>query len=107
MSLTVSPPVATYLNGSNAFDALAAAQAFAANAVVHDEGRERRGHDAVLEWLHEVIAAYQAKVEPISFDEKSGVLTGRVSGEFPGSPIVLRYAFTLADGKIAALRISS
>jgi hypothetical protein len=33
-------------------------------------------------------------------------LTGRVSGDFPGSPIDLRYVFTLTGGRIERLEIS-
>ncbi|PYM74471.1 MAG: hypothetical protein DME10_06420 [Candidatus Rokuibacteriota bacterium] len=34
------------------------------------------------------------------------IVTGRVSGNFPNSPVELRYAFTLAGGKIARLEIA-
>jgi hypothetical protein len=33
------------------------------------------------------------------------VVTSQVSGTFPGSPIDLRYVFTVEGGKIAALEI--
>jgi len=34
------------------------------------------------------------------------IVTGRVSGDFPGSPIELRYAFALDGDEIARLEIS-
>jgi hypothetical protein len=33
------------------------------------------------------------------------LLTVRVSGSFPGSPVDLDYAITLRDGKISSLKI--
>jgi hypothetical protein len=41
-------------------------------------------------------------------DEGTGttVVTGLVSGTFPGSPVRLRYSFTVHVGKIARLEIT-
>ena len=52
---------------------------------------------------------YRPTVEVIDVAETDDrtIVTGRVSGNFPGSPINLRYAFTLAGDKIARLEIRS
>jgi hypothetical protein len=42
-------------------------------------------------------------------EQKGGhyVVTSRLTGNFPGSPVDLRYAFRLERGKIAFLEIKS
>jgi len=100
--------IEAYIAGSNAHDADACAACFADDAVVRDEGREMRGVAAVREWMSAAIAKYQHTVEALSTSEGAGgaiVVTGRVSGNFPGSPVALRHIFTLAGEKIARLEI--
>ena len=78
-----------------------------ASPIVRDEGRTRHGIAAIREWKEEVSKKYRPTVEIIDVaqvDSKT-VVTGRVSGNFPGSPVDLRYAFTLAGERIARLEI--
>jgi len=100
-------PIATYIVASNAHDADACAACFTDDAVVLDERREMRGVAAVREWMDAAIKQYRHAVEVISSATADGktVVTGRVSGNFPGSPADLRYTFTLAGEKIARLEI--
>ena len=107
MSVELPKFVAAYFAGSNAHDAGACVACFTEDAVVRDEGREWRGTAAVRAWKEEVTRKYRPTVEVIAVAEADGrtVVTGRVSGDFPGSPVDLRYAFTLAGEKIARLEI--
>jgi limonene-1,2-epoxide hydrolase len=107
MTLELPQPIAAYVAADNAGDDAALAACFAADAVVRDEGRTIRGVDAILAWKAESKRKYQYTVEPLAVAEAEGgaVLTGRVSGQFPGSPVELRYAFGLQDGRIASLEI--
>ena len=59
-------------------------------------------------WKDEVTRKYMPVMEVLRSAEKDGrtIVTGRVSGNFPGSPVELSYAFTLKDGKIARLEIA-
>ena len=100
-------PIATYIAASNAHDADACAACFTDDAVVRDEGREMRGVAAVRDWMKAAIEKYRHMVEVIRSATAGGktVVTGRVSGDFPGSPVDLRYTFTLAGEKIARLEI--
>jgi ketosteroid isomerase-like protein len=100
--------VAAYVAGANAQDAEAVAACFNEGAVVQDEGRERRGVAAIREWAEEVSRKYRPTVEVLGVAETDGrtVVEGRVSGDFPGSPIELRYAFALQGGRIDHLEIS-
>ena len=108
MTTTLARPVARYIAGANAQDIQAVTACFAEDAVVHDEGRSREGISAIREWAEEVSKRYHPSVEVIRVEAMDGktVLSGRVSGNFPGSPVELRYVFTLDGGKIARLEIS-
>ena len=109
MSRDLPTAIAAYIAGSNAHDAAACAACFTDDAVVRDEGRERQGNAAIREWVAEVSKKYRPTVEVVDAAETDDrtIVTGRVSGNFPGSPINLCYAFTLAGGKIARLEIRS
>lgn len=108
MTTTLARPIATYIAGANAQDVQAVTGCFAEDAMVHDEGRSREGISAIREWAEEVSKQYHPSVEVIRVAEMDGkiILSGRVSGNFPGSPVELRYVFTLDGGKIARLEIS-
>ena len=88
-------------------DAATLTTAFAEDAVVQDEGRQMRGHDAIIAWKAETTAKYQPRFAPLAAAECDGkiVVTCEVSGNFPGSPIKLDFAFTLRGERIAALEI--
>ena len=108
MSEELPQPIAAYIAGSNAHDADVCAACFTDGAVVRDEGREMRGAAAIRHWMDTAIKRYGHVVEVVAFAEADGktIVTGRVSGNFPNSPVELRYAFTLAGGKIAQLEIA-
>lgn len=101
-------PVATYVAGANAQDIDAVIACFTESAVVRDEGQNRQGTAAIREWVEEVTRKYRPTVDVIDVTEADGrtTVTGRVSGDFPGSPIELRYVFTLNGEKISRLEIS-
>ena len=100
-------PVADYFSATNAHDVAAMSAPFAEDAVVKDEGREHRGLEAIREWMRETIRKYDVRVEPMDVREADGsaVVTGRVSGTFPGSPITLRYRFAFDGHGISRLEI--
>src|SRR6185436_5451346 len=98
MTTTKLPrPVADYVAGANAQDADTVTACFSEGAIVRDEGQTRQGISAIREWVEEVSRKYRPTVEVIDAAEKDGrtIVRGRVSGDFPGSPIELHYAFTL------------
>jgi ketosteroid isomerase-like protein len=109
MSTTNLPgPVAAYVDAANAQDIDAVTACFNEDAVVRDEGQNRQGIAAIREWAQEASTKYRPTVEAISVAEANGktIVTGRVSGTFPGSPVELHYVFTLDGKKIARLEIS-
>jgi hypothetical protein len=107
MSLALSKPIAAYIAGANAHDPDACAACFSDDAVVRDENREWRGPAAIRAWKAEVSKKYRPTLEVVRLAKADGktIVTGRVTGTFPGSPIELRYAFTLDGEKIARLEI--
>ena len=101
-------PVANYIAAANAQDIEAVTASFSEGAVVRDEGQTRQGIAAIRQWAVEVSKKYRPTVEALDVAHTDGrtILTGRVSGDFPGSPIELRYVFTLNGEKIERLEIS-
>jgi hypothetical protein len=100
-------PIASYFTADRA-DGDGATRCFTENGVVIDERREHRGRDAIVRWQTEARAKYHYTSEPLNVDVSGGDVTviTRVTGAFPGSPIELRYRFTLEGDKIARLEIS-
>jgi hypothetical protein len=79
---------------------------FTGDAFVCDEEQEYRDA-AIKTWMDGAIAKYQPIADVTELAEAGGqtIATAQVSGNFPGSPVQLRYKFTLRNGKIAALTI--
>ncbi len=100
--------IARYLDASNRFDATAAADCFCADAHVHDENQDYRGHESIRSWIVEYTRKYQPRAEVLRAEGHASdwLLTVHTSGSFPGSPIELDYAVTLRDGKISSLKFS-
>ena len=100
-------PVAAYFAATNEHDVDAMLAFFSEAAIVKDEGKEMRGLAAVKQWMEDTIRKYAFTVAAVDVAASGSktVVTTRVSGRFPGSPIDLQYEVTLADGKIARLEI--
>ncbi len=107
MSVTLSGPVAAYFAAEKAKDADALARCFAEHGAVHDEGGEFTGFTAIREWNAAARLKYHHTVEPLSARERDGqtIVIGRVSGDFPNSPLSLEHVFVLQGDKIATLEI--
>ena len=109
MPLKVPQAVAAYLAAEKIKDAEKLALCFAEDAVVHDEGRVHWGRNAIQQWKQEADTKYQYVLEPldISVDGDMVRVRGRLTGNFPGSPIELDHIFKLANDQIASLEIRS
>jgi hypothetical protein len=107
MSIHLPQPIASYFAADAASDADAVARCIAEDAVVRDQEQSHTGRDAIRLWKQSAGTQYAYSVEPIELatDGPKTVVTGRVTGTFPGSPITLRYRFDLAGDHIAALEI--
>ncbi len=107
MSVELPKPIAAYIAAENGHDPGALGQCFANDAVVQDEGRTIEGLVAIKEWKAETKRKYQHTVEPLASVQEDGhtIVTVRVAGNFPGSPVDLRFVFRVEAGKIASLEI--
>lgn len=105
--LSLPTPIADYF-AADAGDGVAVANCFTADAVVVDEKRTHKGREEIARWKSKASAKYDYVSEPVAADEVGGkvIVTARLTGNFPGSPVDLRYAFTLANGAIARLEIA-
>ncbi len=90
----------------NAHDSDGFVACFAEDAGVQDEGRSHRGKAEIEAWIKGAFASYQPVLEvtEVYTTDAGAVITGPVSGTFPGSPVVLHYHLTLEDGLITALK---
>jgi len=107
MPITLSGPIAAYF-AADQNDGDAVALCFAENAVVIDERQTHAGRAAIGRWKTESSTKFSYTTDPFAISEEDGqtVVTAHVSGDFPGSPVDLRYAFVLEGGKIARLEIT-
>jgi len=90
----------------NEFDSAAYANCFAEDAQVLDEGKTHNGKAAIEQWIDKSNKDYRATMEPVAYDEKENILSAKIAGTFPGSPLVLQFHFTIADGKIQSLKVT-
>lgn len=109
MSMQLPKPVETYFSSDTAQVTDALAACFAADATVLDEGGTFEGLAAIKAWRVAAKQKYDYTVEPIDVVERDGktVVTGKVSGNFPGSPVNLSFIFGLEHDRIASLEIRS
>jgi len=106
MTLNLPKPVAAYFNADKA-DSGALSRCFTDDAVVKDEGPTYNGRAAIKKWKEEASAKYEYTSEPVACEESDGkfVVTSRLTGNFPGSPVDLRFFFELEGDKIASLEV--
>lgn len=96
------------VQAQNNFDSAAYANCFSETAVVFDEGKTHNGRKEIEQWIADANERYQAVMKPVSLkeNEKESLLKAEVSGNFPGSPIIMTYHLQIADDLIQALKIT-
>ena len=109
MSIKLPIPIAAFFDAESRNDAEALSQCFAEDAVVRDEGQVINGRVDIRNWHVEAKRKYQHTTEPLAVAGMQGktVVTSRLSGNFPGSPIELRFIFELEGRRITSLEIRS
>lgn len=106
MSLYLPEPINTYF-AADANDSEALARCFTDHAVVKDDGHTYTGLAAIKQWKTDSSRKYTYTSEPFACADVGGktIVTSRLTGDFPGSPIDLRYIFGLEGDKITSLEI--
>ena len=107
MTIELPDVIAEYFATDQRGNAEAISECFTQNAVVIDEGNTYAGRDAIRQWMANASTQYSYTVEPFALAQKGGrtVVTSHLVGNFPGSPVDLRYLFVLEGDKIAELEI--
>lgn len=108
MIQTLPKPLTALVTAQNQQNATAYAAVFAADATVHDEGKDHHGRASIEKWIDAANKEYQAKMEVVDYSgtEEEGVMTAKISGTFDGSPVQLKYNLSMLNGEIISLRIS-
>lgn len=107
MTIKLPRVIESYFAADKGRSADAVAACFTDTAVVKDEGNTYTGTAEIAGWMAKASTEYSYTVEPFAITEAGGqtIVTSHVVGNFPGSPVDLRYFFTLAGDRIAALEI--
>lgn len=106
MTLNLPTPVAAYFIADEV-DGDAVARCFTDHAVVKDEGHTYTGRAAIKKWKDDASAKYVYTSEQMACEQKDGkiIVTCRLTGNFPGSPVDLRFCFELVGEQIASLEV--
>ena len=107
--MTVSAPasIGAYFRAIADDDSDALIACFTDDAEVSDEGSIHRGLEEIRAWRERTRSAYRytADVLDAERDGDRYVVTTRLTGDFPGSPVEVPYHFALRDGLISKLDI--
>ncbi|MAM11454.1 MAG: polyketide cyclase [Rhizobiaceae bacterium] len=107
MIIDLPEVIDAYFKADKKGNAQAISECFTQDAVVIDEGNTYTGRDAIRQWMANTSTKYAYTVEPFAMAEDGArtIITSHLVGNFPGSPVDLRYVFLLKDGMIAELEI--
>ena len=107
MTLSLPKPIATYFAADRRRDAAELAGVFTQNASVTDEGVTHYGREAIRAWMEGASTKYSYTSTPVHIKDEADriVVTSHLAGDFPGSPVDLRYFFVLDGDCIAELEI--
>ena len=109
--LNLPGPIASYLRAVNTGAKEECPASFAGDAVVVDVNRELRGLDAITAWAAADIFAAHVHFDVLDVTERLGrtIVRVKIDGTFDRTglpdPLVMNHEFTVAEGKIAELRI--
>ena len=81
---------------------------FSDDAVVVDEGQTYHGREAIRGWREGAASVYQYNTQVDDtkhFDAESYLVTGRLTGNFPGGTAALQWRFTVQNDLISRLEI--
>lgn len=107
MSLTLPPSIALYISAANRNATQSVKDCFTEDAMVRDEGGTSHGIEAIQQWMTKTNTKYHHLIEPLAVqqEDQATIVTNRLTGTFPGSPIEVPFRFVLRGGKIARLDI--
>ncbi len=101
----VPKAVTDLIEAQKHFDSQAYSDCFTETATVFDEGKQYVGKPAIKEWIDRANQEYRIVMEPLEYSEGDQTLKAKITGQFPGSPIVLTYQYGFFNGLIQSLKI--
>jgi hypothetical protein len=106
-TIALTGPVAAFFEAERTQDVEALARCFSEHATVRDEGGTIEGPEAIKRWMKAAKAKYHHTVEPLAVSHRDGltVVTARLEGALPNSPLELQHVFAVEGGKIVSLEI--
>lgn len=106
MTLNLPKPVAAYFEADRGTGE-SVEKCFASDAVVRDEGNTYQGTNEIQKWRADVAAKFTYTCQPLTIERQDDqtVVACRLEGNFPGSPVNLRFFFRLTGDKIQNLEI--
>jgi len=106
MTLDLPEPIGAYF-AADKRDGESVARCFTKDAVVKDEGNTYTGQQEIRRSRTEVTTKYTYTSEPFAVEDANGLtlVKNHLVGNFPGSPVDLRFFFRLERGKISFLEI--
>lgn len=105
--LILPAPIEAYF-AADQLDGEAVSECFTQTAVVKDEESAYHGRAEIKQWKTESSKKYEYTSEPHTCEEKEDgtvVVTSTLTGNFPGSPVDLRFIFKLVVDKIESLEV--
>ena len=112
MNINQMPEVINnFITCSNKPDPVGFVDCFAEDAVVIDEGKMRRGKDAIKNWSDKNHFSANVTLEPLEVteDEKEVTVTCKLDGDYDKTglpdPLLLDFNFQIKDNKITYLSI--
>jgi hypothetical protein len=104
--ITLPPLLSRFVESMNHQETPAFVSCFADEAIVEDEGKTHRGLDEIETWIATAFVETSPLLEVTGFNatDAGSLITGIVSGNFPGSPVVLHYHLVHDADRITGLR---
>ena len=109
MSIPETSVVTRYFEDDARRDIDAIVGLFTDEAVVVDEGQTYQGLASIRGWQEGAASRYQYTTEVIGSertDQENYLVTGRLTGNFPGGTAELKWRFTVQDNLISHLEIA-
>ncbi len=109
-SIDAPEVVVRYLQAAPGGDVDTLVGCFTDDAEVIDEDQTFRGHDEIRRWRETVASKFTYTIDVEDVETLSAhvhVVTARLEGDFPGSPVQLDFRFILQEGLISALSITA
>jgi len=108
MSLELQTRLSQYFDAINAHRPDDVAALFSPHGLVHAQGQDHCGNDAIRDWADDTFRRFALRVIPSDVRQEAGVtlVRAQVAGAFIGSPIHQLYRFKTSKDAIEELIIA-